>query len=69
MADPDGLFNMLSTLLTGEAIIVGEAVHLPLWTLVDAPADGRRPDSHDPRVYDPTAGAGWNLLIKESPKN
>lgn len=58
----DGLFNMLPTLRTGEAIIVGEAVHLPLRTLVDAPAEGRRPDSHDPRVYDPTADAGWNRL-------
>ena len=56
----DGLFNMLPTLRTGEAIIVGEAVHLPLRTLVDAPSESRRPDSHDPRVYDPTAKAGWN---------
>jgi len=56
----EGLFNMLPTLRTGEAIIVGEAVHLPLRALIDAPARNRRPDSHDPKVYDPDANGGWN---------
>ena len=56
----EGLFNMLPTLRTGEAIIVGEAVHLPLRTLIDPPAKDRRPDSHDPKVYDPEANGGWN---------
>lgn len=45
-----GLFDMLPALRTGEAIIVGEAVSLPIRTLVDPPARGRRPDSEDPRV-------------------
>lgn len=56
----EGLFNMLPTLRTGEAIIVGEAVHLPLRALIDAPARNRRPDSHDPKIYDPDANVGWN---------
>lgn len=42
----EGLFNMLPALRTGEAIVVGEAVHLPLRALIDAPALNRRPDSH-----------------------
>jgi len=56
----EGLFNMLPALRTGEAIIVGEAVHLPLRALIDAPAANRRPDSHDPRVVDPKQKTGWN---------
>lgn len=56
----EGLFNMLPTLRTGEAIIVGEAVHLPLRALIDSPARNRRPDSHDPKIYDPDAVGGWN---------
>jgi hypothetical protein len=45
-----GLFDMLPVLRTGEAIIVGEAVTLPIRTLIDPPARDRRPDSVDPRV-------------------
>jgi hypothetical protein len=45
-----GLFDMLPILRTGEAIIVGEAVSLPIRTLIDAPDKDRRPDSGDPRV-------------------
>ena len=56
----EGLFNMLPALRTGEAIIVGEAVQLPLRALIDAPTRNRRPDSHDPKVYDPDAIGGWN---------
>jgi len=56
----EGLFNMLPSLRTGEAIIVGEAVQLPLRTLIDAPVKNRRPDSHDPLVYDPNNKGGWN---------
>jgi hypothetical protein len=63
-----GLFEMLPVLRTGEAIIVGEAVSLPVRTLIDPPAKDRRPDSADPRVavrgsilrdgYD--GPGGWN---------
>lgn len=56
----EGLFNMLPALRTGEAIIVGEAVHLPLRTIVETPARNRRPDSDDPLVYDPGTAGGWN---------
>ncbi|WP_371417416.1 helicase HerA-like domain-containing protein [Granulicella sp. S190] len=45
-----GLFEMLPVLRTGEAIIVGESVSLPVRTLIDPPAKNRRPDSIDPRV-------------------
>ncbi len=56
----EGLFDMLPALRTGEAIIVGEAVQLPLRALIDVPAKNRRPDSHDPRIYDPKLEGGWN---------
>jgi hypothetical protein len=45
-----GLFDMLPILRTGEAIVVGEAVSLPVRTLIDPPERDRRPDSEDPRV-------------------
>jgi hypothetical protein len=45
-----GLFDMLPILRTGEAIIVGEAVSLPMRTLIDPPSKGRWPDSRDPNV-------------------
>jgi hypothetical protein len=45
-----GLFDMLPILRTGEAIIVGEAVSLPIRTIIDTPSKDRRPDSTDPRV-------------------
>jgi hypothetical protein len=45
-----GLFDMLPVLRTGEAIIVGEAVSLPVRTLIAPPPLNRRPDSADPRV-------------------
>lgn len=48
-----GLFEMLPILRTGEAIIVGEAVSLPIRTLIDPPAKHRRPDSEDPRIVVP----------------
>lgn len=56
----EGLFNMLPALRTGEAIIVGEAVQLPLRAVIDSPARNRRPDSHDPKIYNPESVGGWN---------
>ena len=47
-----GLFDMLPVLRTGEAIIVGEAVSLPVRTLIFPPAPNRRPDSVDPKVVE-----------------
>jgi len=45
-----GLFEMLPILRTGEAIVVGEAVSLPMRTLIDPPGKDRWPDSRDPNV-------------------
>lgn len=56
----EGLLNMLPSLRTGEAIIVGESVQLPLRALIERPAENRRPDSHDPKIYDPDSDGGWN---------
>lgn len=47
-----GLFDMLPVLRTGEAIVVGEAVALPVRTLISPPPSDRRPDSVDPRVVE-----------------
>lgn len=46
----DRLTDMLPILRTGEAIILGESVKLPMRTLIEAPPKERRPDSQDPIV-------------------
>jgi hypothetical protein len=63
----EGLFAMLPVLRTGEAVIVGEAVNLPVRTLIDRPSTRRRPDSTDPKVVVSGSEAqgyespgGWN---------
>lgn len=70
----DGLFAMLPVLRTGEAVIIGEAVNLPIRTLINPPGSNRRPDSSDPKVV--VAGSeadgyegpgGWNQ--KRDPAN
>ena len=43
---------MLPVLRTGEAIVLGEAVSLPMRTMISAPPEGARPDSQDPLVCD-----------------
>lgn len=43
-----GLFSMLPILRTGEALIVGEAVNMPIRAVIDRPPEGHRPDSEDP---------------------
>lgn len=48
-----GLFSMLPILRTGEALIVGEAVNMPIRAIIDRPPEGRRPDSDDPMVVVP----------------
>jgi hypothetical protein len=48
----EGLTSMLPILKTGEAIILGEAVKLPMRTIIKAPSKERRPDSQDPIVFD-----------------
>ncbi len=41
---------MLPILRTGEALVVGEAVNLPVRMMIDLPPKERRPDSEDPLV-------------------
>lgn len=48
-----GLFSMLPILRTGEALIVGEAVNMPIRAIIDRPPEGRRPDSEDPMAVVP----------------
>lgn len=70
----DGLTGMLPILKTGEAIILGEAVKLPMRTLIDPPPKNRRPDSQDPIVYDEVSmdcsqhPGGWGINMEASPK-
>lgn len=55
------LINMLPILKTGESIIVGEAVRMPMRANITCPEKTKRPDSHDPEVASDEAGkGGWN---------
>lgn len=57
----EGLMSMLPILRTGEAIVVGEAVQLPMRAQIDPPPPGKRPDSEDPLVFQGTSKpGGWN---------
>lgn len=56
----EGLLSMLPVLRTGEAIVIGEAVNLPMRVLIDQPGKGRRPDSSDPSVFGEEGPSGWN---------
>ena len=56
-----GLVNMLPILKTGESIIVGEAVRMPMRTKIFFPPEASRPDSQDPQVVkDVEPKQGWN---------
>lgn len=54
----EGLFGMLPILRTGEALMVGEAVSMPVRALISLPPQGRRPQSEDPLVVVPKDSAG-----------
>jgi hypothetical protein len=56
-----GLFSMLPILRTGEALIVGEAVNMPIRAIINRPPEGRRPDSDDPKVVVPKGQDGKRL--------
>lgn len=67
-----GLFSTLPILRTGEALIVGEAVNMPIRAMIDRPEEGRRPDSDDPLVVVPkndkgerTKSGGWTEQVKD----
>ncbi|MBI2168999.1 MAG: ATP-binding protein [Actinobacteria bacterium] len=53
-----GLLSMLPVLRTGEAIVVGEAVPLPVRALIDLP--DHLPESTDPRIVCIDEPGGWN---------
>jgi len=55
----EGLLGMLPVLRTGEVLAMGEAVPLPLRMVTVVPSAGR-PDSDDPKVYDPAEATGWS---------
>ena len=63
-----GLVNMLPILKTGESIIVGEAVRMPMRVNIQLPEVSLRPDSQDPCVAkNSEQKKGWNkkLQIKD----
>jgi hypothetical protein len=66
-----GLFSMLPILRTHEALIVGEAVNMPIRARIDLPPAGRWPDSEDPMVVVPKGPdgnrkrpGGWTESVK-----
>jgi hypothetical protein len=67
-----GLMDLLPTLRVGEAIVVGEAVHLPTRAMIHAPPEGRRPNSDDPMVvereFEPGSSGpgGWDRKLEPS---
>lgn len=69
----DGLTGMLPILRTGEAIILGEAVKLPMRTTIEPPPRNRRPDSQDPIIfdevhpYDSQIPGGWGIQMESDP--
>lgn len=69
----DSLTKMLPILRTGEAIILGEAVKLPMRTFIEPPPRRSRPDSQDPIVFDEVPSAdsqnpgGWGIPMEPSP--
>ena len=64
---------MLPILRTGESIILGEAVKLPMRTNIEAPPLEKRPDSEDPIICDivkPEESmnpGGWNIPMEQNP--
>lgn len=55
------LVNMLPILKTGESIIIGEAVKMPMRAIITFPEKKNRPDSNDPIVASDEKGkGGWN---------
>lgn len=69
----EGLTSMLPILRIGEAIVLGEAVKLPMRVLIDAPPKNRRPDSQDPTVFETLDEensqevGGWGIPMEPYP--
>ena len=60
-----GMLSMLPVLRTGEAIIIGESVPIPMRALIQPPAN--RPDSFDPVLVNSNEAGGWDK--KREPAN
>lgn len=69
----ESLTNMLPILRTGEALVLGEGVKLPMRTIIEAPPKNKRPDSQDPVVCDEVIdelsmhAGGWNIPMEIDP--
>jgi len=69
----EGLTSMLPILRVGEAIVLGEAVKLPMRVLIDAPPKNRRPDSQDPIIFETQDEefsqevGGWGIPMEPNP--
>jgi hypothetical protein len=69
----EGLTSMLPILKTGEAIILGESVKLPMRTIIKAPSKDKRPDSQDPIIFDEIdtneslLPGGWGNMMEKNP--
>lgn len=69
----EGLTSMLPILKTGEAIILGESVKLPMRTIIKAPSRDKRPDSQDPIIFDEVdtneslLPGGWGNMMEKNP--
>ncbi len=69
----EGLTSMLPILKTGEAIILGESVKLPMRTIIKAPPKDKRPDSQDPIIFDEVdtneslLPGGWGNMMEKNP--
>lgn len=69
----DGLTSMLPILRTGESIVIGESVKLPMRAFITPPPKNKRPDSQDPIIYDNSpqdesqTPGGWNVKSEPSP--
>ncbi|MFD1000355.1 ATP-binding protein [Ohtaekwangia kribbensis] len=69
----EALTSMLPILRIGEAVIVGEAVKIPMRCFIEPPPKDRRPDSQDPIVYDEKSDedsyypGGWRTPMEVTP--
>ena len=66
-----GLVNMLPILKTGESIIVGEAVRMPMRANIFFPPEALRPDSQDPKVVgkEGEEPKGWAKVLDIQPND
>lgn len=69
----EGLTSTLPILRTGEALVLGEAVKLPMRTIIEPPPKSSRPDSQDPVVFDEISAeesqqpGGWGIRSESNP--